>query len=210
MYKKNKILIILFLFSIISFQLLLAANPDKSKVYNDMIKKYGKINTISVVCEDSDNLGNMVINAKQGNKYRIKMNNMEIVTNGKSIWSYSSQRKLVVISSFVEDDAGISLDNIFFNVIPDLQPISLQSVVSNKKTKQYRLELHNNKKNSEIKIIYLYIDDKITKIEGIEIIGNNNKHKVKWDIKKLEINKSMPDSIFIFNTPEGVEEIDTR
>jgi outer membrane lipoprotein-sorting protein len=206
----QKVILNIFLFYIGSL-ILISAGVDKDKVYNDVIKKYGKINTIFVICSSGDNdFSNFEIKAKQGNKYRIKMNNMEIISNGKNIWSYSPKKKSVLISDFVEKDSDISLDNIFFNIIPNLQPISLKSVVSNKKSKQYRLDLYNTNKNEKIKEIYLYIDNKLVNIRGIEVISDDKKLNMKLDIKKLEINQSIPDSIFTFKVPEGIEEIDVR
>ena len=204
-------IIIVFLVQIISLTTLFASSPNKDKIYNDMIKKYGTINTISAICDDVDGgYSNIDIKVKKGNKYRIKTNNMEIISDGKTIWSYSSRRKSVLISDFNDDDADISLDNIFFNVLPNLQPISLKSVLANNTNKQYILELHNKNKTDEIKIIYLYLDNKLTKIEGVEVVTNNTNVRPKWNIKKLEINKPISDSVFNFKTPDGVEEIDTR
>ena len=205
----NKILLTFLLFCIVPLSSNFA-DVDKNKIYNDMIKKYGKINSIFAVCNSVNDKFNFIeIKAKQGNKYKIKTSDMEIISNGKTIWSYSPKKKSVLISDFSEEDSDVSIDNIFFNVLPNLQPMSLKSVVSNTKSKQYRLELYNSNKNENIKEIYLYIDEKIKKIEGIEVI-TNNKTNMKWDIKKLEINYSIPDSVFTFKVPKGVEEIDVR
>ena len=201
-------IILVFFFFIISFSL--SANPDKDKIYTDLIKKYGTINTIEVICNQPNDNNTLQIKAKRGNKYHIKANNMEIITDGKTLWSYSPRRKTVLISYFFEDDSNISIDNIFFNVIPNMRARAVKSVLSSAKTKQYRLELFNKNKTEEIKEIYLYLDEKLTKIEGIEVISNNKNFNTKWDIKKLEINKNMPDNIFTFTTPKDVEEIDTR
>jgi outer membrane lipoprotein-sorting protein len=189
---------------------LYCAIPDKESVYNDMIKKYGKINTILAICDNvAEGYRNVNFKAKRGNKYRIKTDIIEIIADGNTIWTYSPKRKSVLISNFDKVDESISLDNIFFNILPNLQPTALKSVLSNNKNKQYRLELNNSSKN-EIREVYLYLNYKLTKIEGIEVISNDNNAKLKWDIKKLEINKSISDSTFTFKVPKGVEEIDTR
>ncbi len=209
----KKILIITTFFLQFSLNFIFASNISKEKVFNDFIKKYGTINTINAICSNVESAFQDVnIKAKQGNKYRIKTNHIEIVCDGNVVWNYNPKRKSVIISNFdAENNQNIfSLDNIFFNVLPNLEPAKLQNIVSNKKSKQYRLDLHNKNRNAEIKEVYLYLDHKLTKIEGIEVITNNIKIVPKWDIKKLEINKSIPDSTFIFKTPQGVEEIDVR
>ncbi|MCL2039663.1 MAG: hypothetical protein FWG85_04450 [Bacteroidetes bacterium] len=209
----KNILIITICFIKIAMNLLLAADISKEKVFNDLIKKHGIITTINAICSNNEaDLIDVNIKAKQGNKYSIKTKHIEMFCDGIVIWNYNSIRKSVIISNFdAENSQNIfSLDNLFFNVLPNLEPIKLQTVVSNKKNKQYRLDLYNKNRSAEIKEVYLYLDQKLTKIEGIEVITNNIKIAPKWDIKKLEINKSIPDSTFRFKVPNDVDVIDTR
>jgi outer membrane lipoprotein-sorting protein len=209
---KNKIIITI-CFMQIATNFLFASNISKEKVFNDFIKKDGNIKTINAVCSNPEaGFNDINIIAKRGNKYRIKTNHIEIYCDGNAIWNYNPAKKSVLISNFdAENTQNIfSIDNLFFNVFPNLEPTKLQSVLSNKKNKQYRLDLYNKNRNTEIKEVYLYLDANLTKIEGIEIITNNIKIAPKWNIKKLEINKSIADDAFIFKVPQGVEEIDTR
>jgi outer membrane lipoprotein-sorting protein len=182
---------------------------DKDEIYNKLISKYGKINSVFVVFDSDDGqTKNCVLNAKRGNKYSIIMNSNKIVSDGKTIWNYHFARRSVVISEFIPEIAGITMDYFFFNVINNLQPIAVKSVTSAAKGKNYYLELKNKDNTQEIQNVNIFLDSTFSKIIGIELFANGNYQK--WKINKIEINKSIPESTFKFKTPKGVEEIDMR
>lgn len=202
----KKIPIILFYIVLLNYSLLSQIQYDKNTVYKNLITKYGKINTIAVVLEESGN--NLVLKAKRGNKYNISMSGINVISDGKTIWTYNPMIKNVVISNFVADMSGLTLDYFFFNVIEKLQPVALKTEVSTSKKKRLILELQAKDKNMEIQKVNLFINEKISNITAIEVTTKSNVQK--WTIKNLDINKTMPDTLFLFKTPKGVEEIDMR
>ncbi|MPN27267.1 Outer-membrane lipoprotein carrier protein [bioreactor metagenome] len=202
----KKIPIILFYIVLLNYSLLSQVQYDKNTVYKNLITKYGKINTIAVVLEESGN--NLVLKAKRGNKYNISMSGINVISDGKTIWTYNPMIKNVVISNFVADMSGLTLDYFFFNVIEKLQPVALKTEVSTSKKKRLILELQAKDKNMEIQKVNLFINEKISNITAIEVTTKSNVQK--WTIKNLDINKTMPDTLFLFKTPKGVEEIDMR
>jgi outer membrane lipoprotein-sorting protein len=182
---------------------------DKDEIYKKLISKYGKISSVFVVFDSDDGqIKNCILNAKRGNKYSITMNNNKIVSDGKTIWNYNFIKKNVVISEFIPEIAGITMDYFFFNVFNNLQPMALKSITSAAKGKNYYLELKNKDNTQEIQNVNIFLDSTFSKIIGIELYANGNYQK--WKINKIEINKSIPESTFKFKTPKGVEEIDMR
>jgi len=203
----KKILIIIFAFCLLLFEL--SAQTDKNEVYKKLVSQYGKINTITVAF-DSDNgqIRNGILKAKKGNKYNITIGQNKIISDGKTVWNYNPIRKNVVITDFIPEMSGLTLDYFFFNILGNLQPIALKTELSTARKKQQILELQAKDKNIDIRKVNLFMDENFSKITEIEIITNS--FSQKWRIKNLEINKNIPDSNFIFKTPEGVEEIDMR
>ena len=187
----------------------LFAQTDKNEVYRKLVQQYGKINTITVTFDSEDGqIKNGILKAKTGNKYNISFGSNKIISNGQTIWNYNPKRKNVIITDFIPEIGGITLDYFFFNILGNLQPISLKTETSTSRGRQQMLELQSKDRTSEIRKVNLFMDEKFTKITGIEITTNN--FSQKWIIRSLEINKNIPDSNFNFKTPEGVEEIDMR
>ena len=187
----------------------LSAQKDKNAVYKELVSKYGKINTVIVSFDSEDGqMQNGVLKAKQGNKYNVTVGNHKIISDGKTVWNYNPARKFVVVSDFMPDMDAITLDYFFFNVLENLQPIALKTELSTSRKKNQVLELQAKDRNTEIRRVNLFMDDKFSKINAIEITTSTGTQK--WLIKNLEINKNIPDANFSFKTPAGVEEIDMR
>jgi outer membrane lipoprotein-sorting protein len=216
--KKNPIKLIICLFVNLLFLTFLfsfstKAQPDKAKVFNDLVKKFGKINSIESSFQDETNFsGKCNLKAKKGNKYSINIAGNKIICDGKTIWNYNPKNKNVVISDFSPEIGGITLDYFFFNVLENLEPITLKSQISTKNNnsgqEKYILELQNKDKMSEIKQVNLFINANLKKIDAIEIITSSGNQK--WKILNLEINKKFLDADFSFKVPENVEIIDMR
>ena len=204
----KKILIIIFAICAIT-TVNLFAQADKNEVYRKLVQQYGKINTITVAFDSDDGqIRNGLLKAKKGNKYNITIGNQKIISDGKTIWNYNPRRKSVVISEFIPEMGGITLDYFFFNILGNLQPIALKTELSTANQKRQVLELQAKDRNIDIRRVNLFMDDRFSKITGIEITTNS--FTQKWQINSLEVNKNIPDSNFIFKIPEGVEEIDMR
>ena len=201
-------MILIFLFNI-----LVKAQNDKNKIYNDLINKYGKITSIESSFQDETNFsGKCKLKAKIGNKYSINIAENKIVCDGKTIWNYNQKRKNVVVSDFTTEIGGITLDYFFFNVLENLEPISLKTQIpaenKNSGQKSYILELQNKDKLSDIRQVNLFISSDLKKIDAIEIVTSSGSQK--WKIINLLINKKISDSDFNFKVPENVEVIDMR
>jgi len=187
----------------------LFAKIDKNEIYKKLVSQYGNINTITVAFDSDDGqIRNGMLKAKKGNKYNITIGRNKIISNGKTVWNYNAARKNVIISDFIPEMSGITLDYFFFNVLGNLQPIALKTELSTTKKKRQVLELQANDRSIDIRRVNLFMDENFSKITGIEITTNS--FTQQWTIKSLEINKNIPDTNFNFRIPEGVEEIDMR
>ena len=200
-----KLLLVLVLFFSLSNT---SFSQNKEVVFNDLLKKYGDINTIEILSKSYGK--NVSLKAKKGNKFIMDIDELQSISNGKKVWSYNKKRKFVIVSNYddcsQESVFNLSLDNFFFNVVQNLFPISLSSVTSTNSGKQNLLKLQNKDKLHDIREVNLWLNDKMTKIEEIEVITND--FSQKFQISKLEINQNFPDTIFEFQIPTDVEVIE--
>ena len=198
-----------FAINLFLMQILANAQPNKNNVFDTLVAKYGKINSVEVTFKENDLSEKYNLKAKKGNKFVFNAGKNQIICNGKTIWNYNYYNKNVVISDFEPNENIFTLDYFFFNVLSDLQPISLSSQIGNSsKNKTYLLELQSKDKFSFIRIVKLTLDEKLKNITSIEIITNSETYK--WIIDNLQFNKNLNDSIFEFTTPKNIEEIDLR
>jgi Outer membrane lipoprotein carrier protein LolA len=198
MQKLNNILIIFF---IIFIPTLNAA--DKYNVFNELIIKIDTSKRLKVDYFDdnltdnsSDNIGSIYI--EKNNKFRIKIGQRIIASDGKTVWNYDLKNKKLIITNFENDEGQISIPNILMNLKNNYKPHSLKK----------------NHHSSGAGIIWIL--ELISKVDGskIEFILDKN-HKLKnitfsseefiqsWKIKslhfdppKLKILKLSDDSEF--------------
>ncbi|MDR0927048.1 MAG: outer membrane lipoprotein carrier protein LolA [Ignavibacteria bacterium] len=198
----KKIPIILMSFCLLSY--IAAAQQTKESVYKQLVTKHSPITSISATFDAADgSINNCYLQAKVGNKYVINLDNRVIVSDGKTIWNYAPARKNVVISEYIPEIAGITLDKFFFEVIGNLTPVSLT-----KNANSYILSLINTDKTQEIKSVNLILNSKCNTINGVEITTAGNTQK--WLLKNYKINKPIADKVFTFKTPDNTEVIDMR
>ena len=196
---------------------ILIAQPNKNSVFDTLVTKYGKINSVEVIFRDNNSSENYNLKAQKGNKFVLNIGKNKIICNGKTIWNYNHHKKNVIINDFIPDENNFTVNYFFFNVLNNLQPISLSSQIStlNKNNKTYLLELgYSNKMNKlennffSIKNVKLTLNEKLNNIINIEIITNSDIYN--WNIIHLQFNKHYNDLIFEFKVPKDIEEIDMR
>lgn len=182
------------------------AQLNKDKLYQQVIGKYGKITSLFVVFDDEGGtLKNCKVKAKTGNKYIMNINSKQIISNGKTIWTYTPAKKMVVIQDYEDNEEFFSIDNMLLNTMENMQPTEVKSVLSAKDGKSNVLELQSKDTKSKMWIYCDIVKNKVTAIE-IELSGERK----KFYIKKLEINPKYKDSDFTFSIPKGVKVMDIR
>lgn len=185
---------------------------NKEDVYEQLIKKYGNINDISLKFKSPDLNLSGYLNAKSGNKYRIVFPDRQLISNGKTIWNFVPKDSKVIISSL--DDLNkehASIENIFFGFINNYSPTDIIKEQSSKTGSGYILTLQQKAMASslaKIKSLKLWIDTKAFTIKQIQIETDIDTQK--WEIEKLIVNSNIKDSQFDFDVPKDVEVIDLR
>lgn len=169
---------------------------NKNDLFNDLKNKI--INSEIIAFDfNNDNIKGEIIISK-GNKYKIKLNDRIITSNGKIIWNYSMPDKQVLISNFKEvDDA--SIENLFNNYIAKSKPKSLTSSKTSYGETLTKLTLGSEKDDTDV---FLYL----TKDKTLTLIELNND---LWEISNLKFDSPLS-TTFEFEPDSTLEVIDFR
>jgi outer membrane lipoprotein-sorting protein len=210
-FKLTTILFLIFFLNATSY--LLLSQPDKYSIHKKLKDKFKSIQTISAKFSIGDNSSEMMnIKAAKNNKYILELGERIIYCDGKNVWNYSINDNSVVISSYDPSDAGISLEQVFFDIIESFQPSELKLESSSFKNSDYILILVNPEKRLStaiIKSITLYLNKKNFDIYIIKVKISDGS-ELSWQIHELIINPKLNQTIFEFKPQKDTEVIDLR
>lgn len=183
------------------------AQNDKSQLYNSLLSKYGDINSISLKFKSLNNHSlEGKLDAQKGNKYVLRLGDRVITCNGKTLWNYSETDNNVIVSNFDSNIHTNSIENFFFSLISQLNPVELK-VESSTRGTSFRILTLEPKTSEQFSQIKLWIDSK-GEIASIAII--KDKIEEKWAIWDVRINPKFEKEHFNFKAPKNVETIDIR
>ncbi len=189
-----------------------ALEPDKDDVYNNLIAKYGEIESVSVdfSLESEPGLKGK-LKAVRGNKYNLLLGTRRIVCDGETIWNYSKTDKNVVISDYDAESADAGLEQFFFIFLEKYYPVGLTSMTESGRGSVYFLELEPDNEDeaiNDIRRVKIWLSKKDLSIIAVGIESDND--FLKWIIENLNVNSNISSNSFKFTPPEGVEIIDFR
>jgi outer membrane lipoprotein-sorting protein len=139
----------------------------------------------------------------KGNKLRLELRTLVIVTDGKTNWSFNKKENKVIISNYDPSDPSIlSIEKII-----DDYP-SRCSINSGMENNTNVLTLSPNKPGLNFKTAKLFVssNNMVYKI----LITDPNGALIQIDLTNYKINKNPDNSIFTFTAPKGSKVIDLR
>ncbi|MFQ5752110.1 MAG: outer membrane lipoprotein carrier protein LolA [bacterium] len=145
---------------------------------------------------------------KVGNKYRIETESQIIVTNGKTVWTYSRSNDQVIIDLLNHSEDNPLPKDLLFKYSEEYNPHLIgEKKLDGKKT--YCLNLVPKEEEAFIKSMKIWVDESswlTIKIEQIDINDNVNTYYVK----NVEQNIQLADSLFNFEISPETEVVDLR
>ncbi|HLS71432.1 MAG TPA: outer membrane lipoprotein carrier protein LolA [Chitinophagaceae bacterium] len=215
--KRKSLLLLLFSFMSLGFVMQSAFAQSSKAVLDKVSSKLQSSNklqaTVSFTMENkagkkmTEDTGVFYM---QGDAYKIKMKNQEIITNGKTIWTYLIPNKEVQISNYVEAEQSISPKQLFSGSYDkEFSHAYLRS--SSYQGKNVHVVKLTPKKNQSFSTLDLYINKANNEIVG-GIMHLKNGGKVNYTITNLNLKPNFPAGLFEFNTKANpnVEVIDLR
>lgn len=211
---------IVFPFLITIHVLLFTVSISHADEANDIIKKvkakYDNLNSLKadfeqifrweLAGETQEVSGKIYL--KSGNKYRIETEDQVIVTNGKTVWTYSETNNQVIIDLLNKSPENPLPKDLLFQYSEEYLP----HLVGNERIdgqKVYVLNLIPKDKDAFIKSMKIWVDtsDWFTrKIEQVDINDNVNTYHVRNIAENIDLN----DSLFHFKIPQDAEVVDLR
>jgi outer membrane lipoprotein carrier protein len=144
---------------------------------------------------------------KKGGKYRIEGEEQIIVTDGKSVWTYTKSNRQVVIDTYRDDPKSFSPDKVLVNVPKNY----VATLLPDEKTREEStvLKLIPRDDKSQVKWMKIWINrtDWLMQKLQMEDISDNI---TTYTLSDIALNANLQDSVFRFSAPEGVEVIDLR
>lgn len=192
------------------------AGDDPESILTNLQKRYDKIRDASLAFTQNVRFG--VTNSEQtfkgtlvmkkGNKYRIELEDQTIVTDGRSVWSYSASTHQVIIDKYREDPKSFSPDKILVNV-PRQYTAAIVGTEKIDKTDMTILKLVPKDQSSNCKWLKVWVDTDEWLMKRVQVLDISD-NLTTYDVESLATNKDPDDVLFRFDTPPGAEVIDSR
>lgn len=200
------------------FTMLYSASDTKKaeSIMKQVQKKYQRIKSLQADFEQSfkwELAGETqevkgVIYLQEGNHYRIETDTQLIVTDGKTLWTYSQPDQQVIIDLLNHSAENPLPKDILFQYSEEYKPVAMHDETLNHQ-KTYMIELTPKDKDTFITSMNIWIekDNLFTvKVEQTDINGNVNSYLIR-DIKE---NPVLDAGLFSFKIPQNTEVIDLR
>lgn len=145
---------------------------------------------------------------KKKNKYRMELGNQTIVTDGKTVWSFSVPNNQVLIDNFKLDERSMTPERLLTGSSGDFYA----TLIGNEKLGKVDvvvLKLVPKDDESIIKSMKLWVDESTWFIKKVELVDVNGK-ETEYVVDDLQVNVGLQDSRFVFKISEGVQVVDLR
>lgn len=202
---------------LVVFPLVAIAGDDPGKVVSAFQSKYASLTDMTIaftqVVQEGLNgpAGNKIsgtLTLMKGNKYRIELDGQTIVSDGKTVWTYSQSTNQVLVDNYQSDSPVLTPDRIF-----SILPTQFTSTVTGtEKLAAFQTTILNmvpNDKSSIIKQMKVWVDDSLSVARKVQVQDVND-NIITYTVDNLKINSGVTDDVFKMTTPKGAESIDMR
>ena len=145
---------------------------------------------------------------KKPNRYRIESEHQTIVTDGTTVWAYSTANNQVIIDTYKENNNSISPEQFMLN-LPSNYYASVLGSEKNSEGTVILLKLVPKDDRSFVKSVKLSVEEHGWLVRKIMILDVNETEPT-YTVKDIKLNTSLKEKTFAFETPEGAEVVDLR
>jgi outer membrane lipoprotein carrier protein len=197
-----------------------AQNDPKAKtILESVTKKVNSLKTLKAgfTINLTGSKGSRVNETKKGTitlkgqKYHVTLTGQEIISDAKTVWTYTKDTKEVQVSNYNPSEQTMSPAKLLTNFYDKEYKYSYKGE-KKEKGKTYDLiellPIDNSKKYAKIELM---IDRSTSMISGGNILEKNG-NKVAYTVNNVTTNTNVPDSYFTWNPKEhpGIEVVDLR
>lgn len=192
-----------------------AAAQEAGEILEDVRAKYAAIQdaelkftqTVRFPVSRAEQRTSGTLLMKKTNRYRVETDDMLVVTDGTTVWSYSKGNNQVLIDTFRLDERAYSPERILLAAPEDFTPTLLG------KEKSGKMELAVLRlvptDPGFVRVLKLWVNESDNLIRRVELTDANDK-VTTYEVSDLRLNRGVSDSRFVYAIPEGVEVVDLR
>jgi chaperone LolA len=145
---------------------------------------------------------------KKPNHYRIESEHQTIVTDGVTVWAYSTANNQVIIDKYKENSNSLSPEQFMLNLPTNYYA----SVLGSEKVSEglvILLKLVPKDDRSFVKSVKLSVEEHSWLVRKI-IILDINETETTYTIKDIKLNTNLKEKTFAFETPKSADVVDLR
>jgi len=193
-----------------------ATGQETEKILDKLQKKYDSIHDASVAFTQKVEFGVMKsvqtfsgkFIMKKGNKFRVETEDQTIVTDGKSVWTYTRASNQVMIDTYKEDPKSFSPDKVLTNIPKNYTATALGTEkVGEEKTSILKLIPKDKKAN--LKWMKIWVDNDEWLMRKLQLLDVSD-NLTTYLISDIKLNEGVTDAQVQFVPPDSVEVIDLR
>ncbi|MGD0037145.1 MAG: outer membrane lipoprotein chaperone LolA [Bacteroidota bacterium] len=151
---------------------------------------------------------NGILKMKKPKHYRIESEHQTIVTDGTTVWAYSTANNQVIVDNYKENSNSISPEQFMLN-LPANYYASLLGYEKQSAGNVILLKLVPKDDRSFVKSVKISVEENNWLVRKIVIL-DVNETETTYTVKDIELNTNIKDKTFTFVTPEGAEVVDLR
>jgi outer membrane lipoprotein carrier protein len=145
---------------------------------------------------------------KKNNKYRIEMDQQTIVTDGNSVWTYSSITGQVFIDNFRDDPKAMTPERFLATAPKDFQASMLSKERLDGK-EVVVVKFIPRERKSTIQSMKIWVTTSDWLMVKVEVL-DAGETVTTYSVKELRLNSGISDTLFQFVPPPEAEVIDLR
>ena len=145
---------------------------------------------------------------KKPKHYRIESEHQTIVTDGTTVWAYSTANNQVIVDNYKENSNSISPEQFMLN-LPANYYASLLGIEKQSAGNVVLLKLVPKDDRSFVKSVKISVEENGWMVRKIVIL-DVNETETTYSVKDIKLNTNIKEKTFTFETPAGAEVVDLR
>lgn len=144
----------------------------------------------------------------RGDAFRIELPTQTLVSDGRTLWSYSPDDNQVVVQDYTQEDLGFSIGQVFTDYLAVFRPTGATRATLGG-VQHDILALVPRQAGTTVRDATLYVrsaDAVPTRVRVHDVNGQT----LAFDLSNVRLNPSVTAETFTFRYPRGVEVIDLR
>jgi chaperone LolA len=149
-----------------------------------------------------------ILKMKKPKHYRIESEHQTIVTDGITVWAYSTVNNQVIVDTYKENSNSISPEQFILN-LPANYYASLLGYEKQSAGNLILLKLVPKDDRSFVKSVKISVQENNWMVQKIVIL-DVNETETTYTVRDIKLNTNVKDKTFTFETPKGAEVVDLR